>query len=175
MGRCRQAYRRFGRLPTSSTSPFQPKRPGRIAHICVLRDLVAWHGWWVSPKVPLSAVRSRVSVSVKSGGQNRYSEFGRCLGGLEVWNSYCECWRFVHVLGTYHLQWMRPQHTTLSANAGNFRHALRVSSLALDPKYVCVWHTFDTAARNRVWTSGFSGTTRQTAHTYMMLHAMGHN
>ena len=94
---------RFGRLPTSSTSPFQPKRPGRIAHICVLRDLVAWHGWWVSPKVSLSAVRSRVSVSVKSGGQNRYSEFGRCLGGLEVWNSYCECWRFVHVLGTYHL------------------------------------------------------------------------
>ena len=128
---------RFGRLPTSSTSPFQPKRPGRIAHICVLRDLVAWHGWWVSPKVSLSAVRSRVSVSVKSGGQNRYCEFGRCLGGLEVWNSYCECWRFVHVLGTYHLP--MDAAATYHPNPrmpASFRRAIRVSLLALDPKYV---------------------------------------
>ena len=137
--------RRFGRLPTSSTSPVQPKRPGRIAHVCVLRDLVAWHGWWVSPKVSLSAVRSRVSVSVKSGGQNRYCEFGRCLGGLEVWNSYCECWRFVHVLGTYHLPMGAAATCHPCPRMQAIRRALRVSSLALAPKYVFVWHTFDPA------------------------------
>jgi len=128
--------RRVGRLLTSSTSPVQPKRPGRIAHACVLRDLVEWHGWWVSPKGSLSAVRSCVTVSVTSGGQNRYCEFGRWLGGLEVWNSFRECWRFVHVHGAYHL----PMDAALTYHPVHgcprvLSRQTRVNSLTLAPKY----------------------------------------
>ena len=70
---------------------------------------------------------------------------------MEVWNSYRECWRFVHVLGTYHspIDAVATYHPCPRMPAA-FDTQLRVSSLALVPKYVLVWHTFDTAARNRV-------------------------
>ena len=70
---------------------------------------------------------------------------------MEVWNSYCECWRFVHVLGTYHLPMgAAATYHPCPRMPAAFDAQLRVSSLALAPKYRPCAAKIDTAARNRV-------------------------